>query len=76
MVAPVKESKSAFEDWEFFIDPSRCIGCQACVQACGECDTHRGTPMIHLDYVEVSVQHVCAGGSSGKSTFSNLHRHY
>ncbi len=36
---------------EFFIDPSRCIGCQACVQACGECGTHRGTPMIHLDYV-------------------------
>ena len=38
-------------DLEFFIDPSRCIGCQACVAACGECDTHRGTPMIHLDYV-------------------------
>ena len=36
---------------EFFIDPSRCIGCQACVQACGECGTHRGQPMIHLDYV-------------------------
>ena len=27
---------------EFFIDPSRCIGCQACVQACSECDTHKG----------------------------------
>jgi len=26
----------------FFIDYSRCIGCQACVQACEECDTHRG----------------------------------
>ena len=38
-------------DYEFFIDQSRCIGCQACVQACGECDTHRGTPMIHLEYV-------------------------
>ncbi|MBI2948344.1 MAG: 4Fe-4S binding protein [Verrucomicrobia bacterium] len=37
--------------YEFFIDPSRCIGCQACVQACGECETHRGHPMIHLDYV-------------------------
>jgi len=36
--------------FEFFIDPSRCIGCQACAQACGECDTHRGTPMIHLEY--------------------------
>jgi Fe-S-cluster-containing dehydrogenase component len=37
---------------EFFIDPSRCIGCQACVQACSECDTHRGHPMIHLEYVD------------------------
>ena len=37
--------------YEFFIDPSRCIGCQACVQACSECDTHRGHSLIHLDYV-------------------------
>lgn len=37
---------------EFFIDPHRCIGCQACVQACGECDTHKGQPMIHLEYVD------------------------
>jgi Fe-S-cluster-containing dehydrogenase component len=36
----------------FFIDPSRCIGCQACVQACTECDTHRGESMIHLEYVD------------------------
>jgi len=36
----------------FFIDPSRCIGCQACVQACSECDTHRGDSMIHLEYVD------------------------
>ena len=36
---------------EFFLDPSRCIGCQACVQACGECGTHRGVSMIHLEYV-------------------------
>ena len=35
----------------FFIDPNRCIGCQACVQACSECDTHRGESMIHLEYV-------------------------
>ena len=28
--------------YEFFVDPSRCIGCQACVKACAECDTHRG----------------------------------
>ena len=34
-----------------FIDPGRCIGCQACVQACTECDTHRGESMIHLEYV-------------------------
>ena len=27
----------------FVIDQSRCIGCQACVQACEECGTHRGT---------------------------------
>ena len=51
-VSAYKDDKSDFNDLEFFIDPSRCIGCQACVQACGECDTHRGTPMIHLDYVD------------------------
>lgn len=38
-------------NYEFFLDPSRCIGCKACVQACGECDSHRGHPMIHLEYV-------------------------
>ena len=38
----------------FFIDPNRCIGCQACVQACSECDTHRGESMIHLEYVNRS----------------------
>jgi Fe-S-cluster-containing dehydrogenase component len=35
----------------FYIDPSRCIGCQACVQACEECDTHRGQSMIHLETI-------------------------
>ena len=35
----------------FFIDPNRCIGCQSCLQACSECDTHRGESMIHLEYV-------------------------
>lgn len=35
----------------FFIDYSRCIGCQACVQACQECDTHRGQAMIHLETI-------------------------
>jgi Fe-S-cluster-containing dehydrogenase component len=37
---------------DFFIDPNRCIGCQACVQACSECDTHRGHAMIQLEYVD------------------------
>jgi Fe-S-cluster-containing dehydrogenase component len=37
---------------EFFIDPSRCIGCESCVQACSECDTHRGESMIHLEFVD------------------------
>ena len=37
---------------QFFIDPNRCIGCQSCVQACTECDTHRGDSMIHLEYVD------------------------
>ncbi len=37
---------------EFFVDPSRCIGCNACVQACSECDTHRGYSMIQLDYID------------------------
>ena len=36
----------------FYIDPSRCIGCQACVQACTECETHKGQSMIHLETVD------------------------
>jgi Fe-S-cluster-containing dehydrogenase component len=35
----------------FFIDQARCIGCEACVQACMECDTHRGRTMIHLETI-------------------------
>jgi Fe-S-cluster-containing dehydrogenase component len=48
------------QDLEFFVDPSRCIGCKACVQACTECDTHYGEAMIHLEYVDraASVQTV------------------
>ena len=38
--------------FEFYIDPSRCIGCQACVKACEECDTHRGVSMIQFDYAD------------------------
>ena len=33
----------------FVIDQSRCIGCEACVQACMECGTHRGQSLIHLE---------------------------
>ena len=36
----------------FLVDPARCIGCQACVQACGECGTHRGVSMIHLEFLK------------------------
>jgi Fe-S-cluster-containing dehydrogenase component len=42
------------DDKHFFIDPNRCIGCKACVQACAECDTHKGHSMIHLEYVDRS----------------------
>jgi Fe-S-cluster-containing dehydrogenase component len=38
--------------YEFYVDPSRCIGCQSCVNACAECETHRGTPMIHVDFLD------------------------
>ena len=48
-------SQNKIADMNLFLDPSRCIGCQACVQACAECDTHRGKPMIHLDYVQRST---------------------
>jgi Fe-S-cluster-containing dehydrogenase component len=43
---------SVSETMEFFLDPSRCIGCQACVHACTECDTHKGHSMIHLEYLD------------------------
>ena len=37
---------------QFFVDPSRCIGCRSCENACAECETHRGVPMIHVDYLD------------------------
>ena len=40
------------EAYELFVDPSRCIGCNACVQACSECDTHKGYSMIQLDQID------------------------
>lgn len=39
-------------DYQFFIDPSRCIGCQSCLKACEECETHRGVSMINFDFVD------------------------
>lgn len=38
--------------YEFFVDPARCIGCQSCIQACTECDTHKGQSMIQLDFID------------------------
>ena len=37
------------DTYTMFIDHSRCIGCESCVQACSECDTHKGHSMIHLE---------------------------
>jgi len=39
-------------EFEFYIDPSRCIGCQSCMQACSECETHRGQSMISFDFID------------------------
>ena len=41
--------------YNFYIDPARCIGCNACVQACSECDTHKGQSMIQLDFIDRSL---------------------
>jgi len=49
----VSTARYGIEDQPIFvIDQSRCIGCEACVQACAECGTHRGRSLIHLDRVD------------------------
>ena len=50
--------------FEFYIDPSRCIGCQSCLNACAECETHRGQPMIQFEFLDrpdtiAAAAHVC-----------------
>jgi Fe-S-cluster-containing dehydrogenase component len=45
-------SSHLIQDKMFVIDQSRCIGCEACVQACEECGTHRGQSLIHLEFVD------------------------
>ena len=37
---------------EFYVDPSRCIGCESCLKACEECETHRGISMVNFDFVD------------------------
>ena len=51
-LAPGKGDRRDMMGTTLFIDPGRCIGCQACVAACRECDSHRGKSMIHLDYID------------------------
>ncbi len=38
--------------YEFYVDTTRCIGCQSCLTACEECETHRGVSMINFDYLD------------------------
>ncbi|MBM3836046.1 MAG: hypothetical protein FJ403_22840, partial [Verrucomicrobia bacterium] len=47
--------------YEFFIDPSRCIGCQACVQACGELDFGATARRHGGRIVRPTLQHPSAG---------------
>jgi Fe-S-cluster-containing dehydrogenase component len=52
----VKTTRYGVDDRPIFvIDPSRCIGCEACVQACQECGTHRGESLIHLERIDRAV---------------------
>jgi len=49
----VKAARYGIDDRPIFvIDQSRCIGCEACVQACEECGTHRGQSLIHLERID------------------------
>lgn len=48
----IATTESPVVPYGFFIDPSRCIGCEACVNACAECETHRGHPLIHVDFID------------------------
>lgn len=45
---------SVSPEMAFFVDPNRCIGCEACVHGCTECDTHKGHSMIHLEVIKRS----------------------
>lgn len=49
------ERHGADDNPMFVIDQSRCIGCEACVQACMECGTHRGRSLIHLERIDRGV---------------------
>jgi len=40
------------KNMHFFMDMQRCIGCQACVVACAECETNGQDSMIHVHYVD------------------------
>ena len=55
--APGRRRASLMFGMEFYVDPSRCIGCQSCLKACEECDTHRGVSMINFDFVDRQRDH-------------------
>jgi Fe-S-cluster-containing dehydrogenase component len=52
VATPSRKRRSHRAEQMLVVDQSRCIGCEACVQACEECGTHRGHSMIHLEYVD------------------------